>query len=74
MDCYRKTQDEFLLIDSVLGRAEVYKGFHGGNLREGGHLEDPVVDGRIMLMWIFRKWDMGVWTGSIRLRIGTSGG
>jgi hypothetical protein len=22
-----------------------------GNLREGGHLEDPVVDGRIILKW-----------------------
>jgi len=22
-------------------------------------LEDPVVDGRIILRWIFRKWDMG---------------
>jgi len=54
--------------------AEVYKGFHGGNLREGDHLEDPVVGGRIILMWIFRKWDVGVWTGSIRLRIGTGGG
>ena len=52
----------------------MYKGFHGGNLREGDHLEDPVVGGRIILMWIFRKWDVGVWTGSIRLRIGTGGG
>jgi len=38
------------------------------------HLEDPGVDGRIILIWIFRKWDVGVWTGSIRLRIGTGGG
>ena len=22
------------------------------------------VDGRIILRWIFRKWDVGVWTGS----------
>jgi len=22
------------------------------------------VDGRIILRWIFRKWDEGVWTGS----------
>jgi len=26
-------------------------------------LGDPVVDGRIILGWIFRKWDVGVWTG-----------
>jgi hypothetical protein len=26
-------------------------------------LGDAGVDGRIILGWIFRKWDMGVWTG-----------
>jgi hypothetical protein len=25
------------------------------------------------VQWIFRKWDVGVWTGSSWLRIGTSG-
>jgi len=30
--------------------------------------------GRIILKWIFRKWDMGVWTGLSWLRIGTGGG
>jgi hypothetical protein len=39
-----------------------------------GHLGDPVVDGRITLSWIFKKWDVGVWTGSSGLRIGTGGG
>jgi len=24
------------------------------------HLEDPGVDGRIILRWIFSKWDVGV--------------
>jgi len=37
-------------------------------------LGDPGVDGRIILMWIFRKWDVGVWTGSSWLRIGTGDG
>jgi len=37
----------------------VYTGFWWGNVREGGHLEDPVIDGRIILRWFFRKWDGG---------------
>ena len=44
------------------------------NLRERDHLEDQGVDGRIILRWIFRKWDVGVWTGSMWFRIGTGGG
>ena len=31
------------------------------------------VFGRIILRWIFRKWDVGAWTGSSWLRIGTGG-
>jgi hypothetical protein len=36
-----------------------YTGFWWGNLRERDHLEDPDSDGRIILIWIFRKWDVG---------------
>jgi len=55
-------------------RGEVYRGFLWGNLRERDHLEDPGVDGRIILRWIFRKWDVGAWTGLSWLGIGTGGG
>ena len=33
----------------------------------------PGVDGRIILRWFFRKWDVGVWTGSSWLRVRTGG-
>jgi hypothetical protein len=39
------------------------------NLRERDHWGDPGVDGRIILRWIFRNWDVGVWTGLSWLRI-----
>ena len=38
------------------------------------HLEDLGVDERIILRWIFRKWDVWVWTRLSWLRIGTVGG
>jgi hypothetical protein len=28
-----------------------------------GDWVDPGVDWRIILRWIFRKWDVGIWTG-----------
>ena len=45
-----------------------------GKLEGKNHLEDPGVDGRIILRWIFRKRDVRTWTGSVWLRIGTGGG
>jgi len=46
-----------------MGENKVYTGFCWGNVRERDHLGDPGVDWRIILRWIFRKWDVGVWTG-----------
>ena len=60
-------------VASMGDRRGVYR-FWWGNLRVIVHLGDSGVDGRIILRWIFRKWDVGVWTGSSWLRIGTVGG
>jgi hypothetical protein len=38
----------------------VHTGFWRGGLRERDHVEDPGIDGRIILRWIFRKWDGGI--------------
>ena len=43
-------------------------------MREGEHLGNPGVDGKIILKWIFENMDMGARTGSIWIRIGTGGG
>ena len=48
--------------------------FWWGNLRERVHLGDPGEGWRIVIKWIFRKWDVGVWTGLTWFRIGTDGG
>jgi hypothetical protein len=57
---------------STYGR-EVHTGLYWENLRVGDQLEDPDVDGRIILNWIIEKLDGGG-AGLIWLRIGTGGG
>ena len=56
------------------GEERLMQGFGGETLGERDHLEDPGVDEKIILRWILRNWDVGVWTGSSWLRIGTGGG
>ena len=46
------------------GWGEACTGFWWGNLKEREHLVEPAVDGRIILRWIFRMCDVGIWTGS----------
>ena len=48
---------------SVYGGEKRHIQGYGGEMRERDHLGDLGIDGRIILRLIFRKWDVGVWTG-----------
>jgi len=49
-------------------RRSVYR-IWSGRLRDRDHMEDPGVDRRIILRWIFRKWVVGIWNGSSWLKM-----
>jgi len=53
-----------------VGEERRIQGFGG----DKSHLGNTRVDGRLILRCIFKKWDVGVWTGSSWLRIGTVSG
>jgi hypothetical protein len=57
-----------------MGKGEVCTELWWGNLRERDHWVNPGIDGRIILKLIFRKWDVGVWTGLRWLRVEKGGG
>jgi hypothetical protein len=42
-----------------MGERKVAYRFWWGEMRERDFLEEPGIDGRIILGWIFRKWDGG---------------
>ena len=49
-------------MESIWGKREVRTStrFWWGNLKLRDHLEDPGIDWRVILKWIFRKWDGGI--------------
>ena len=55
------------------GEWRCIQGF-GREKREKDHLEDQLIDGSMILKCIFSKWDVGAWTGSVWLRMGTGVG
>ena len=58
-----------------MGRGGLCARFWWGSLREGDRWGDPGVDGKIILRWIFRKWNEGdAWTGLIWRGIEIGGG
>jgi hypothetical protein len=48
---------------------KVHTGFWWGNLMERDQLEHPGADGRIILTWIFSKWNGEARAGLLSLRI-----
>ena len=50
-------------MQHVLGGGEAHTGVWWQNSREGDHLEDTGIDGRIIFKMIFKKWEGKAWTG-----------
>ena len=56
-----------------VGDRSAYRVLVGRSERKKNHLGDPDVDERIILKFIFNKWDWEAWTGLILFREGTGG-
>jgi hypothetical protein len=57
-----------------IGRGEACTRFWLKNPRERDHWGEPGVDEKIILRWIFRKWDVEVWNVLGWFRIEAVGG
>jgi hypothetical protein len=56
---YQFETNEMRLECNFIGERRGVYGDSGGNPSERNHLGDKGWDGRIILRWIFRKWDVG---------------
>ena len=57
-----------------MGEERVSIGSSWGNRREGDHWGDLGVDVWVILGWVSRRWDVGIWTGLGWPRIEKGGG
>jgi hypothetical protein len=55
----------------MMERRDIYRVLVG---KLEGKERDPGADWRKILRWIFKNWNVRVWTGSSWFRIGTGGG
>ena len=62
------------MIDSVWVKRGGCIGSWWGNRRERDHWGDLGVDGCLILGWISRRWDVGIWAGLGWPRIETVAG
>ena len=56
------------------GEEMCIQGFDGETSGKRDFLGDPGTDGRVILRWTFRKWDVEVLAGLSWFKIGTGGG
>ena len=64
----------YIYVCMRMGEERGCIGYWWGNQRERDHWGDLGVDGWIILGWISRRWDVGIWTGLGWPRIETGGG
>jgi hypothetical protein len=68
-DWRKQYKEEFYALYASPNTIRVFKsrrlrqvghtGFWWRNVKEGDHLKDPGLDGRIILKWIFETWNSG---------------